>query len=237
MRSLSIIALLLSQLCFAQTVIDVNKNAGSAINSFFVVAGSPFVTAKFVNLTEGTPYFRDEWMTALLVNDKGQQYKDVKAKIDLISRDVHYLDEKSIEYIATTPIVQVVFTDDAGNNYKFVHSSTFPKTASKIQEGWYLWLASGTASLYKFFSKTTSESTPYGSATVEQHIRTTESYLVLYNNAFMEIKKLKDAPTVLANKKKELEDFLKDKDNSKDGMDDRFAALIDHYNLLFKEQK
>lgn len=238
MRFLFIAAgLLLSQISFSQTVVDVSKDEGNAGNRFFVVGGSPFVTAKFVNLTEGTPYFKDEWMNAVLINDKEQQFKDFKAKIDLMSKEIHYLNQNSNELVATTPVVQVILTDNAGNNYKFVHSSTFPKTVTPVKEGWYLWLASGTASLYKFFTKSLTESKPYGSATVEQHIKTTESYLVLYNNAFLEIKKLKEAPSVLANKKTELEEYLKNKDNSKEGMDDRFAALINHYNLLFKEEK
>jgi hypothetical protein len=78
---------------------------------------------------------------------------------------------------------------------------------------------------------------PYGSATTEQRIKTTEKYLVLYNNAFLEVKKIKDVPSILANKKKELEVFLKNNDDQKASMDDRFVKLIEYYNTLFKEQK
>ncbi|MFL5809507.1 MAG: hypothetical protein ACJ749_08290, partial [Flavisolibacter sp.] len=66
-------------------------------------------------------------------------------------------------------------------------------------------------------------------------MRTNESYLFYYNNTLMEIKKIKDAPSVLANKKTELEEFLKNKDDKKLSMDERFKALIDHYNSLVKQ--
>jgi hypothetical protein len=53
----------------------------------------------------------------------------------------------------------------------------------------------------------------------------------------LEVKKIKDLPTVLANKKKELEDFLKKNDDEKASMDDRMVKLIEYYNSLVKGQK
>jgi hypothetical protein len=127
-----------------------------------------------------------------------------------------------------------VLTDAFGNNFRFIHSSALPQQPSNpLKVGWYQWLHSGTASLYKYFNKSMSESTPYGSATIEQKIKTKEKYMVSYNNAFIEIPKLKDAPAILANKKSEMESFIKDKDDSKKSMDDRFVALIEYYNSLF----
>jgi hypothetical protein len=106
-----------------------------------------------------------------------------------------------------------------------------------MKDSWYLWLLTGTASLYKIFEKNLSEQKPYGSATFEQHIKTLEKYLILYNNAFLEVKKLKEVPSVLSNKKAELEAFLKTKDDPKASMDDRFIKLIEYYNSLIKEKK
>jgi hypothetical protein len=161
----------------------------------------------------------------------------VSIKIDLLTNDIHYLDDKEKEFVATTPVKEIVLTDAAENNYRFIHSSGLENILNVEKDKWYLWLASGTASLYKKFAKDLSESRPYGSATVEQRIRTQEKYLILYNNSFLEVKKIKDLPTVLANKKKELEDFLKKNDDEKASMDDRMVKLIEYYNSLVKGQK
>lgn len=222
----------------AQQVIDVSKQdvqVGS--NMFFAVGGEPFVNVKFVNLVEGTPYFKEDWLKGVVVDRSGHQYKDVNIKIDLIDNNVHYLDEKQKEIVVTTPLREIVLTDAGGDNFRFVHASSFEKPVNAPREGWYLWLYTGQASLYKTFVKNLFESKPYGSATTEQRIQTTEKYLVLYNNAFFEVKKIKDTPSILANKKNELEAFLKTKDDPKASMDDRFVKLVEYYNSLLKEQK
>ena len=46
-----------------------------------------------------------------------------------------------------------------------------------------------------------------------------------------------EAPEVLAYKKAELEDFLKNKDDKKASLDDRFAALIEYYNSFTAKDK
>ena len=223
--------------CFGQRVVDVSKDVQLSPNMFYAVGGEPFVNVKFVNLVEGTPYFNEDWLKAVVVDKADHQYKDVSVKIDLVDNNVHYLDEKQKEMILTTPVKEVVLTNASGDNFKFVHSSSFEKSVNVSKEGWLLWLCTGQASLYKTFVKTLSETRPYGSATTEQRIQTTEKYLILYNNAFLEARKIKDVPSVLANKKKELEAFLKNNDDQNATMDDRFVKLIEYYNSLLKETK
>jgi hypothetical protein len=235
---LAAFCMLSAQFCFSQRTVDVtNGDNRVGQNALVVVSGTPFVNEKYVSLVEGSPYFSDEWLKGVMVGLNGQEYKGLSIKLDLIENQIHYKDEKGNELITTTPIKEVVLTDALGNNYKFIYSSSLPETASNLKKGWYLWLCSGTASLYKYYDKSITEHTPYNSATVEQKIKTSEKYLVLYNNAFMDVKKLKDAPAVLANKKAEVEDYLKNRDNKDLTMDDRFLKLIEYYNSLFTENK
>jgi hypothetical protein len=147
------------------------------------------------------------------------------------------MDEKQVELITSTPLKELVITDASGNNFRFVHASAIAGITPANKNRWFLWLASGAATLYKLFEKRLYEQTPYNSATTEQHIKTIEKYFVLYNNSLLEIKKLKDAPSVLANKKAELEKFLETSDDKNKSMDDRFMALVEYYNSLVKEQK
>jgi len=236
MRVLFFIACLcLFQPVFAQRTVDVTNGdniVGSS--SFFTVGGNPFVNDKYVKLVDGSPYFSNEWLKGMLVATTGQEYKNLYLKLNLHTNEVLYKDDKNAEMVSTTPVKEVVLTDANGTNYRFIHSSALPQQESNpLKQGWYQWLASGTTGLYKFYNKTLSESTPYGSATIEQRIKTKEKYLINYNNAYMEISKIKDAPSILLNKKKEVESFIKQKDDKNTSLDDRFVALIQYYNSLF----
>jgi hypothetical protein len=223
--------------CTAQKTVDVTSgDARVDQNSFYTVNGTPFVNVKFVALVEGTPYYKDEWSKGVLVSETGQQYKNLSLKLDLYENVIHYMDEKGVEMVTVSPIQEVVLTDILGNNTRFIRASSL-KAPLDSKSQWLHWLYSGTTSLYKLYDKKFYEQRPYNSATTEQHIKTSEKYLVLNNNVFLEIKKLKDAPSVLAGKKAELEEFLKTKDDKNAPMDDRFVALIEYYNSLLKEQK
>lgn len=231
------IGLGLFQSLSAQRTVDVT-NGDFRLNgsSFYTVGGTPFVNEKYVKLIEGSPYFSDEWLKGIVVTSNGTEYKDISLKLNLHSNEVLYKNDKDEEMIATTPIKEVVLTDAEGNNYRFVHSSTLvQQEANPIKTGWYLWLCSGAAGLYKYYNKLMSESTPYGSATTEKRIKTKEKYLVSYNNAFIELPKLKDIPNVLANKKTELQEYLK-KEEKTGNAEDRFVAIIEYYNSLFTEK-
>jgi hypothetical protein len=229
--------LLFSFAALSQNVVDVNRaNHTVSGSEFFTVAGNPFVNTKYVSVVEGTPYFSADWMKGVIVLSNNQEFKQYLLRINLDQGELLYKDELGNEMIATSIVKEVILTDDTGNNYRFIHSSFLPKTDA-MKEGWYLWLCTGTASLYKFFTKTWSEIKQYGSATVEQRIRTVETYFIHYNNSFFEVKKLKEVPGVLANKKAGLEDFLSTRDDKSAGMDDRFTALVEYFNSISGEAK
>jgi hypothetical protein len=227
------VSITVAQLSSAQKVIDVTKNPAFVGNDvFFSVGGQPFVTAKFVNLVEGSPYFKDEWLQSQIVMPDGTQYRGVSVKLDLVDQELHYLNLKNAEMITTVPIKEIMIMDTAGKTYGFIHSSFMPHATKPIKSGWYLVLSNDETPLYKMFTKVISENKPYGSATVEQRMRTTETYIVYASDGYHEIKKIKDAPSVLPGKKTELEAFLKNKDDKALSMDQRFIALVDYYNSL-----
>ena len=234
MRSFTFAILLLFSLqSSSQRVVDVSKEdtrVGSDI--FFVSGGEPFVTTKFVNLLEGSPYFKDEWMKGVVVDVQDHQFKNVKLRVDLMANTIHFIGSKDQEFVVRNPMKQVVLTDESGNNYRFDHSIAFERVLNAEKDKWYMWLASGTASLYKNFEKDLTEFRPYASSIIEQRIKTREKYLVLYKDNFHEVKKIKDVPSILQDKKKELEDFLKTKDDEKAPMDDRMVSLLEYYNTL-----
>ncbi|HEU4860222.1 MAG TPA: hypothetical protein VFT15_10315, partial [Chitinophagaceae bacterium] len=79
------------------------------------------------------------------------------------------------------------------------------------------------------------ENKPYGSATVEQIIRTDTRYYVLVNGQWTKVKKLKDLTTLFPDKKDEVFKFISDKKLSGDS-EANFAAIVSYYNSLAIQQ-
>ena len=224
---------------YAQRTVDVSTTDANVPGQglYYVVGGVPFVNVKFVRLVEGTPYFREEWMDGSLVANTGQVFKDLKLKLDLYDNQVHYQDAKGKELIATTPVKEVLLTAGNGRKFRFLHSSTINIQGEPIKNGWYeLMYEDSTASLFRYYKKDVTERKPYASSTTEQRILTNDKFLVLINNVLIEIKKPRDAPQVLANKKSELETFLKNQDDPKASTEVRLLALMRYYNSLFRSK-
>ena len=218
----------LSIISIAQKTIDVDKTTGVPQNSFYSVGGEPFVNIKFVRLASGTPYFNDEWMKGTGISGTGIVYKAGVLKLDLFDNKVHFLDASGNEMIATSPLKELILTDTlSGKSYHFVHSSLF--ASPTIKQGWYLVLAAGTIGLYQYFSKMITETKPYGSATTEQHIITKDEYYLYHNTALHQIKKLKDLPAILTDRKKELEEFL-NKHSKNISLAEQLTASVKFYN-------
>lgn len=220
---------LINTFCFAQKTIDVDKTQGLPQNAFFSVGGEPFVNVKFVRLVSGSPYFKDEWMKGSGVSGTGTVYKAGSLRLDLFDNKIHFLDVYGIEMISTSPLKQLVLTDTLTNqSWQFIHSSLFPQPAI-VKPGWYLQLAHGTTGLYQYFSKTLSESTPYGSATTEQTIITKDEFYLYHKNSVHQVKKLKDLFPILHDKQAELENFSKNNSKGK-SLAEQLVSLVQLYN-------
>jgi hypothetical protein len=218
---------------YAQKSVDVTTGNASAMapNFFTVVNGEPIVFAKFTQLVSGSPYFRDEWMKGnVVMNGAEKQYAGILLKLDLYQNEVHYQSLSGIEMIAITPIQKVVLFDTVAEQiFNFVNGQ-FIEASSPVR-GWYILLAEGNATLFKQIRKHLTENKPYGSATVEQSISNTVHYYILYKGNFTEVKKIRDLPDLLADKKSETSDYLKNKNVSGKNESD-FEDVINYFNSL-----
>jgi hypothetical protein len=137
--------------------------------------------------------------------------------------------------IPTQPLMEIVFMNAAEDSlFRFVHSDFFDKVPS-VKKGWYQWLASGNAALYKLYHKELFAEKPYGSATEQQRIVTKDQYFLFHNNSFLRIKNLRAVPEMLGTKKQELEQYLK-RQGTAASLDDQLADLIIYYNSLVSKQ-
>lgn len=216
----------------AQKTVDVTTGNVSAMSPTFfnVIGGQPFVSAKFAKLVEGTPYFKDEWMKGNVVVNGGAQYPGIYLKLDLYDNEVHFRDMKGNDMIATASIQKVILFDSAAQQvFNFVNGE-FIQADTRVR-GWYELLSEGKVWLFKKFNKQVQESRPYGSATIEQSIITFANYYVLYNGTFTEIKKMKDLPGILVDKKEQLAQYIKS-NNLSGKTETDFESVINYYNSL-----
>lgn len=216
----------------AQKTVDVAEGNTSAMSpSFFtVVNGEPVVFAKFAKIVDGTPYFSDEWMKGTVVLNGDNQFTGVYLKLDLFDNEVHYRDPKGNELVATTPVKRIILFDSSAQLVFNFISGPYINANSPVK-GWYQLLVEGKASLFKQISKHMREDKPYGSATIERSVTTTFQYYALYNGNFIQVKKFKEIPDVLNDKKDEITNYIRT--NKLTGKtDDDYRAVFNHYNEL-----
>lgn len=232
--STSVLYLLLPIVTVAQVQnVNVDKDNVNAAGLFHVNGGTPYVEAKFTRLVSGTPYFKDEWMNGMLVLKDGTKYKG-ELKLDLYSNEVHYLDSRKNDFVVDLPVTQIAFAS-SDTSYLFLRAPFVQQDKASSKDYWYLQLFSDSVKLYKYFLKKLSEDRPYNSATYEQTIRTADVYWIYYNGSPVEIKKLKDAPSLFGDKKDALSEFLKNSDNKNLSMDQRVIAFTKYLNSLVKK--
>lgn len=198
----------------------------------YTVAGTPFVMAKFARVVEGSPFFNEKMMKGALILSEGKEHKNLFVRLNLLETQVNYFNDQNVEMIATTPIKEVIIWDTIlGKDYRFV-SSNYINTSAAMDRGFYELLQAGKAELYKQHKKQMRETRPYGSATYEQTIQTDIFYYVLVNQQWTKVKRLKEIPELLPDKKAEVLKFIGDKRLSGDNQTN-FEAVIAFYNSLF----
>ncbi|HEU5164790.1 MAG TPA: hypothetical protein VFU29_04580 [Chitinophagaceae bacterium] len=221
----------------SQSTVDVDKEqgvGGGALKYVYTVAGTPFVTAKFSRVVEGSPFFNEQMMRGAIILSKGKEYRNILVRLNLLESQVNYIDEKQIEMIASTPISEVVLWDTINNNHHRFVFSDYIKTTDKPDKDFYELLQAGKAELYKQYKKKMFENKPYGSATVEQSIKTDLRYFVLISDKWVRIKKIKELMDLLADKKNEVQKFVADKNLTKDS-EANFEAIVAYYDSLFNQ--
>jgi hypothetical protein len=222
----------------SQKKVDVDKEAAStdrAVNYLYTVAGTPFVTAKFARVVEGSPFFNEQMMQGAIILSEGKEYKNIKVRLNLLEAQVNYLDDKQNEMIASSPVKEVVLWDTIlKKDHRFIFSD-YIGSSQKLEKDFYELLQAGKAELYKQYKKSLLESKPYGFATFEQRIKTDTRYYVLVNGQWTKVKKLKDLTTVFPDKKDEVLKFISDRKLSGDS-EANFEAIVFYYNSLAIQQ-
>jgi hypothetical protein len=217
------------QMIYGQSAID--KVTGNFSSDLVYSVRGRATSGKYENIKKGTPYFINKWLPATVVLFNGKQFDNVMAKMDLLEHKLLYM-ENGVEYTAESPIKEVVLNDSGrGTKYRFIHASAFPNPVQKNDNGWYLVLANGEVSVYKFISKKIEESRQYSSAIIDRNIENSDKYFISHKNVLVPVKRLKDITDILRSRRSELNDYI-NKQGWNKVSDESLERLIAYYNSL-----
>lgn len=218
---------------FTQKVIDVGKNnLPNTGGLYYTVSGVPVSNAKYVRVVEGSPFYNESWTWGKIILSGGKPYDSILLRLNLMENNVHYQSTDGEELIATTPLRSIVLQDPVTGKKIQFDNSDYIKTTAIHEAGWYQLLDSGLATGYKRYLKTIRENKPYGSATYEQTIVTSVRYYLMTQAVFTQIKKIKQLPELLQDKKEQLIAFINLK-NLSGKTDEDYALVIAYYNSLY----
>ena len=222
---------------FSQAIdVDKTEKRSAAVNNIFTESGTPFVDAKFVRFVSGSPFFNDKMMRGILVSADGIEYRNIIIRLNLFESQVNFLNSRKEEMIVGMPLREVTLLDTVGNkNYHFVYSD-YIESGGKLDKGFYQVSQEGKAQLYTYHKKTVKESRPFNSATYEQSIETYLTYFVLLGGQWKKINKIKDIPSVLGDKKTEVQQYINSKSLSGSKQED-LESVINYYNSLFVDKQ
>lgn len=234
MKAILCVLILCSACAFGQRRIDVDQPTVTLQSGAFfqAVNGVPVATNVYYKVVEGSAFFDPEWTKGAVAFDK-KQYGNLMLKLDLLKNELYFKDSKGEELICSSPVNRIIFGDPAqGNASTFVYSAFVPELASFKPEAWLQVRAEGKAGLYTHHKKIISETRPYGSATLEQRIVTSEIHYLVHNNQYVRVKKLFNILNLLADKKAELQQWINanniDEKNPAD-----LGRVVDAYNNMF----
>lgn len=232
-KMLVILFNLVTILGHSQRVVDVDKdNYQSPSSLFYTVAGSPVSATKYIRLVHGTPYFNESYMRGKVTMSEGAVYDSVLIRLDLMDNSLQYVNKQGIEMVTVQNTIRnIILTDSVTGKKSVFEQSVFLPATNSISPGWYQLLVDGRAALYKHHVKILTENKPYGSATMEQSITDGIEYYIFFNSVFTRVKKIKEIPNLLSDKKAELNKYISAKEGS-DRSDANFSSLVDYYNSL-----
>jgi hypothetical protein len=230
MKKILFIILLFPLVSISQQKVDVDKVEGVGVNQFYTVGGEPFSTTKYTKIVAGTPYFKKDWMEAILIPvTSTKKYKVEKARLDLLTNEVYFIDNDGVEKTALVNFKEIQFNDAVTKSTYTFKSFTNPANANK--GNWYQLVVPGNVSLYKLNKKVIYESTPYGSSLTEQKIKDSEEYYLLMNDKLTAVKSVLDLQQLLPEKKQEMKTFI-DSLKKEKNKSDAFIQTVTYYNTL-----
>ena len=187
---------------------SIAAHAQYTIQPYGDMQGTPLKEIKYENVI-GTPYFLDFWSKGKVTTKSGKNYLDMPLKYDIMNDKLIFQGDGGNMMYFAEPVSTFEITDTGlSTNYKFING--LPIIDGLNQSSFFQIIASGKISLFKRVYKKITESTGYGSASVNKSFNNYSTYYVLQNGNLSKISiNKKSLIALLPNKEKEITDYLK----------------------------
>ena len=232
-------ATLLLLLCqvHAQKIIDVTNGDGTGIVDYdatSAVLGQLYNNIKYVRITAGTPFFKEQYMKAILLDDGGGRYRSNAVRLNLMDNEVNFLGPDGKEMVTTSPIRRIILTDSTtGEKYYFVWGLELTPPEKFLERVWFQVLVNDQTSLCRQIRKRIHETPSYGTATTDQDIVTSDVYYLHRNGVLTPVKNWEDLQTQLQDQKALLTQYIHDHHLKGKSIDD-YTQLVTAYNSAKK---
>ena len=217
----------------AQKVIDITTSDETGIRDYHgnsAVSGQLYTGIKYVRVTAGTPFFKEQFMKAQLTDNGGGHYRCNAVRINLMDNEINFLGADGKEMICSSPIHHVILLDSAsGQKYYFVWGGDLNPTDKLLEKIWFQVLVNDEVSLCRQVKKRIHETPGYGSATTDQDIISIESYYLRIKGGLVPVKSWQDLQDQLQDQKALLTQYIHDHHLKGRSADD-YTQLVTAYN-------
>lgn len=189
------------------------------------------VEPKYAKVTEGTPYFRNDWSDGSLLLENGKVVEHIELRLDLFGKVIQYKNTDSQELVLTTPVRAVMFADPGGR-ILFIPGTPWRDVDKALDGAWLQVLVNDTVSLLHEVRKSMIDRTPFGGSTVSI-ISDFHIYYVLINGRLDPVKSWSDLPSLFGDKKQAISAYTRDH-HLKGHTPGEYAQVVAYYNTLIK---
>ena len=234
--STAILVLLLARLQ-AQRVIDITKTDGNTATdhtAYSAVLGQLYTGIKYVRLTAGTPFFKDQFMKAVLYDDEGGRYRSDAVRINLLENEVNFIGPDGQEMTCSSPVRRIILTDSiSGASYSFIWGRELAPDDRSLEKIWFQVLVNDETSLCRQIKKRIHETPAYGTATTDEDIITTDAFFVRKEGRLIPVKSWDDLLNALQDRKAAITQYIHDHKLKGKSTDD-YTQLVTAYNKAQK---
>lgn len=178
-------------------------------------------------VTEGSPFFSDEWLKGKVLTNDGKSFENLSLRVNLLENKIHFLSDQQAEMTMKEDLRYVYLTDVTnGSNYFFAR---FGSSCGQSPKTWFQVLDTGAVWLLKTDIRSSTEVKAYGSASTEEKIMSTIRYYLMRGTACQVIKSVQEAYSFLAESKPGFAEKPTGKSSPRK-MEEDLKTLVGSYN-------
>ena len=206
-------------------------------NPFMTDANSRPLYMRVNYVPDGSPYLFEEYALAEITLDNNKVYPYIKAKFNLVDKELVYMDDNGNEMVATSAVKSIRFFSGVVNGLKQgeIKLESPGKALNTKDATTYIAMVDGRAGLLKQISVNFTDDKKYGQATITRTFRRKETNYAYFPGKSPEFEKVeKNKSSIIglfSDRIAEMTSFI-EKNQLKCKSDEDLVRIFQHYNNL-----